>query len=73
MSKTSKGLFVAAVSTAATLGVFVSQASATTLLGTTTTAKRTTAAAAYKTQTLSIDAAGQATCKKGNQFTAQAT
>ncbi|HEY8978466.1 MAG TPA: hypothetical protein VIU15_02645 [Streptomyces sp.] len=70
MSRISKGLFITAVSTTATLGIFVGQASATTLLGTTTTVSK---AGSYKTQTLSIDAAGQATCKKGNQFTAQAT
>ncbi|MHC5904447.1 hypothetical protein ACVNF4_11155 [Streptomyces sp. S6] len=73
MHKISKGALIAAVSTTATLGIFAGQASATTLLGTTTTVKASTKAAAYKSQTLSIDAAGQASCKKGNQFTAQAT
>ncbi|MCX5423392.1 hypothetical protein [Streptomyces sp. NBC_00078] len=73
MKTHSRGLIVTSAATATTLLVFVGQASATTKLATTTTAKRTSTAHSYKSGQLSIDAAGQATCKKGNQFTATAT
>ena len=73
MKTRTRGLIVASTSVAATLLVFVGQASATTKLSTTNTVKRTATAHSYKSAQVSIDAAGQATCKKGNQFTATAT